>query len=246
MALGVQLYVVTTGDRGALERWLGWIETHRPCLVKSPRLSGKEYCLVRGWPRWCTDDTEKGCTAKPQNLALLARTARRLEARIPPPAEDKVPGGAAGAVLKELQKQSREANAALSLGALMVASEELQPIGLLVDASVNRAGYPRHLAGTEILLMRRLGYGSADVDLAARVLAEKEPLNPFFQYLWTGPTDAVAARVLAIAPRDSESLPATRSDWAWQRATGDEAWRKANLWDFVFIGRLLDPTGEGE
>jgi len=239
MALGVQLYVATTGDKAALERWLAWVETHRPCLVQSPKYDGQAYCLVRGWPRWCTDDTEKGCTAKPQNLATLVRTIDRLGVAIPPPAEDPLPGGVVGAVLKELQAQSRDANAALSLQKLLAASRDLQPKVLLIDAAVNREGYPRHLVGAEVMLSRKLGFESSEADLAAWILAAKEPKNPFFAYLVQGPSEGVAARVMAVAPRDAATLPTSKADWAWQRTDADEAWRRSNLWDFTFMSRLL-------
>jgi len=241
MALGVQLYVVTTKDTAALERWLAWVETRRPCLVQSPKLDNKTICLVRGWPRWCTDDTEKGCTAKPQNLATLVRTIDTLKVKVPLPAEDKLPGGLAGPVFKRLQDEARDANAELSLRNLLNKSRDLQPMVLVLDAAVNREGYPRHLVGAEVLLARRLGLGSPEVDLAAKVVAGKEPKNPFFQYLHEGGSDDVAKLLLARAPRDAATIPTERSDWAWQRAESDQAWKRANLWDHVFMGRLLVP-----
>lgn len=244
MALGVQLYAVTTGDKAALGRWLSWIEQARPCLSKAPfpLPGGKSMCLVRGWPRWCPDDTENGCMAKPNNLATLAKTVEALGVVVPPPAEDPIPNGLPSPVrkaLEDLQEELREANATLSLQRLLNASRDLQPAALQIDAAVNREGYPRHLVGTEILLARRLGLGSRDVDLAAYVLALKEPNNPFFQYLAKGPTEEVAKLLLTRAPRDVASLPSERSDWAWQRAEEDQAWTRSNLWDAVFMGRLL-------
>ncbi len=239
MALGVQLYVVTTGDKAALGRWLSWVESNRPCLVQSPNIGGQTYCLVRGWPRWCTDDTEKGCTAKPQNLATLVRTVDTLGIPLPSPAEDQLPGGIAGAVLKKLQDESREANATLSLKGLLESARGLHPTVLLLDAAVNREGYPRNLAGTEILLARRLGLSSREVALAALILGEKEPENAFFQYLVEGPTERVAGLLLKVAPQTAAQIPAKKDDWTWQRAQSAEAWKEANLWDFVFMARLL-------
>lgn len=245
MALGVQLYVVTTGDKAALERWLNWVERSRPCLTTLP-FEGRNYCLVRGIPRWCTDDTEKGCTAKPQGLALLYRTVQFLGVKVPPPAEDTPPAGLGGIVVKLAIEEAREANAALSLERLFAATRDLQPELILIDAAVNRVGYPRHLTATEILLFRATGGSVPDVDYAAIVLARREPHNAFFAYLVNGQNDEVAAKLLALAPRTVSDLPVHKADWTWQRAHDEEAWKRAKLWDFVFMGNLAtsDPLLE--
>lgn len=243
MALGVQLYAATTGDKASLERWLGWVESVRPCLVESPVIEGKTYCLVRGWPRWCTDDTEKGCTARPQDLATLVVSVDALKATIPPPAESKLPGGVAGAFLAPLLVASREANAAFSLEKLLALTRGLQPTILLLDAAGNEPGFPRHLVAVNVMLMRNLGQGSATVDQAAQVLAGLQPQNPFFQLLRGAPREQVAQDVLAIAPRENATLPQKKADWTWQRDTSEETWKRSNLWDFVFIANLLRQSG---
>jgi hypothetical protein len=242
MAIGVQLYVATTGDKPALTRWLSWIEEHRPCLAETPvAIDGRKYCLIRGLPRWCTDDTEMGCTGKPNDLATLATTVRALGIQPPPPAETKLSGWQGVLLDAYKTKEVREANAVLSLRRLLDGTETLQPTALVIDAAVNREGYPRHLVGAEILLMRRLGKNWPELELSALVLARKEPQNPFFQWLANGDADSVALQLLAVAPADSSHLPASRRDWTWQRAAEDEAWRRSMLWDHVFLGKLVAP-----
>jgi hypothetical protein len=243
MALGVQLYAVTTRDVGSFERWLQWIENARPCLVESPKVQGVQACLVRGWPRWCTDDTENGCMAKPQNLATLAMTVERLSAKVPEPSRPRVPGGVAGQILGPLVERAADANETFSLKRLLGDTRPLHPMTVVADAGVNREGYPRHLVAVEIMLARLLGTRSDEIDRAATILLLKEPANPFFRYLAEGPSDAVAARVLDLAPKSDDQLPVHRSEWTWQRASTDEAWRNANLWDFVFMGDLLAHPG---
>lgn len=240
MALGVQIYAARTGDHASLSRWLSWVEANRPCLTETPDILGKSYCLVRGWPRWCTDDHEEhGCTARPQDLATLAVTLEQLHIAVPPPAEDPLPGGLAGIILKPLQDAARDANAQLSLQRLLPPARELQPTIILLDAMGNRPGYSRHLVGVEVMLFRAVGLEPAEVSASARILATSEPENPFFLYLAEGPTDAVAVQTLRLAPPDSASLPQTRADWAWQRTDQEKAWLRSSLWDFVFMGRLL-------
>lgn len=239
MALGVQLYVAKTGDTAALQRWINWVEASRPCMVQSPSLGGVTYCLVRGWPRWCTDDTEKGCTAKPQNLGTLVRSLDALKIPFPPPAEDIPPSGPWGEILKKLQAEARDANTALSLGKLLEQARGLQPNILLMDALANRPGYSRHLVGVEILLARELGLGSEEVTIAATIMGLKEKGNPFFQYLWEGSTERVRQQFLALAPKSVAQIPPKKADWAWQRSEDEQAWKEANLWDFQFLGRVL-------
>lgn len=240
MALGVQLYAVTTRDVASLNRWLAWVERNRPCLTQSPVIDGSTYCLVRGWPRWCTDDDEKGCTAKPQHLATLIRTAKKLGAQLPDPSEDPPPTGLAGAVVRKLQDEARPANTVLSLKRLMEQAEGLQPWVLLADTALNKPGFSRHLVGVEILLARRLDLDSSEITLAARAMALKENTNPFFRALDEGASTEVLNLVLSMAPRDQASLPTELNDWAWQRENPPQVAKdKSNLWDFIFIGNLL-------
>lgn len=241
MALGVQLYTVTTGDKAALTHWLEWVEAARPCLTRSPTIGGQEYCLVRGWPRWCPDDDEKGCTARPQDFATLIIAVDKLGIPIPATAETPVPAGAAGLVLAPLIAASREANAALSLEKLLPLARGLQPNIVLLDAAGNRPGYSRHLAAVEVMLLRRLGAGSDTVDYAAQVLVAHEPKNPFFQYLAGASAEMISTRLIEIAPDSAAAMPSHKADWAWQRETSEQAWKKSNLWDFVFMANIVRP-----
>ena len=69
MAMGVLLYLATTRDSAAAERWLSWIHANRSCGVKGPR--GK--CLVPGVHRFCRDDKDFRCAMTPGNWAIMAR-----------------------------------------------------------------------------------------------------------------------------------------------------------------------------
>ncbi|MFG1340922.1 hypothetical protein [Xanthobacter autotrophicus] len=241
MALGVMLYTATTKDYQAFGRWLSWVEASRPCLVESPKIEGKQICLVRGWPRVCTDDSEKGCTLRPGDLATLALFVDALKIEIPPPAEDPLPGGVAGVVFQKLQEESKAANRAFCVSELIPRARGLQPTILLLSSAVNEPGFPRHLVGVEIMLFRMVGRGSPTVDRAAQILASLQPDNPFFQYLAGSQPELVAEQLLKLAPKQESELPKEKVDWAWQRDTADKAWEKSNLWDFVFMGRVVSP-----
>ncbi len=70
MSLGVMLYLATTRDTAAAERWITWIEKNRPCSVTNPFTGG---CTIRGPHRMCRDDTDGRCTMTPATWALLHR-----------------------------------------------------------------------------------------------------------------------------------------------------------------------------
>ena len=157
MALGAQLYVATTNDRDSLKSWLVWMDDHRPCWIGSG-----DSCVKGLLLRFCTDDPEKGCTARPGDLAILDATTTKMG--IFPPTKD----------VQNLLHQ-----AGINLMDMVWTSSQ-----------VNEPGYSQHLTGVEVLLLRRLGYKDDRLTAAAQTLAKKQPQNPFFQYLAEGPTQA--------------------------------------------------------
>ncbi len=75
MSLGVMLYLATTRDTGAAERWVHWIDQNRPCVVTNP-FTGR--CLSYGLHRMCRDDSDHRCTMTPGTWALLGRVYDHL------------------------------------------------------------------------------------------------------------------------------------------------------------------------
>ena len=69
MAMGVLLYLQTTHDTDAAQRWLGWIQNNRPCAVG--KIRGR--CPVPGPHRFCRDDGDFRCVLTPGNWALMGR-----------------------------------------------------------------------------------------------------------------------------------------------------------------------------
>jgi hypothetical protein len=148
-----------------------------------------------------------------------------------------------GVILAPLIEEAREANAAFSLARLLPQARSLQPTVILLDAAGNAPGYSRHLVGVTAMLFRRLGQASPAIDRAAETLAVLQPDNPFFQLTRGAPREEISQKTLSIAPRNAASLPESKADRAWQRDTAESAWKRSNLWDFVFIGRLLEQGG---
>lgn len=206
MALGAQLYAITRSDSKALGAWLNWMDESRPCWIGSGSNCVKGILL-----RFCTDDTEKGCTVRPTDGGVLRLVADRLGVKAP----------------------SQDVNHLLEQFSINI-------YDLIWSGSqLNKPGYSRHLVGAEILLLRRAGYSNPKLDGAAHALATKHPSNPFFLYLAGRPAAEVASAATAVCPTKNAPLPKAMIEWSWERDESDEAWRRSMLWDCIFIANLL-------
>jgi len=105
------------------------------------------------------------------------------------------------------------------------------------QAVTSPAGYRLHLTGIQIMLARTLGVNATELDMAAQLLAGRQPENPFYLYLHLG-TDQRVFEV-AKAKCDEAANQSKLSDWAWQNAEPDKKWASAMLWDCAFIYSLL-------
>lgn len=219
MGLGAQLYVALTGDDEALVKWVRWMDENRPCQIGS----GPD--CVRGLPRFCTDDTEGGCTLRFGDLAVLGVTLekRRLLAF---PSDCNQP---LGGTLKLSDLFGK---------ALCTFRPKVYDI-IWTDSQVNKPGYSQHLVGAEIHLLRLLGADHPMLYQAASSLARKQPKNPYFRFLRDGPTVAARDLTLALCPANAAAVPKLRDDWAWQRDDAAEAWKTSMMWDCVFMASLL-------
>ena len=200
MSLGVLLYLVTSHDVQAAQRWLDWIVNNRACLVNKP-LGG---CLVRGPYRFCRDDHNGACTMTPGNWALLGRVWSALGL--------------------EPSEQMRLASG-------------LDSAALLLQAKAAPLGYEAHLPAVEVLLKQQLNADDRARAKAAVTLAERQPQNPFFVYLRDGASSALQQRLLSLCPGPASPSP-ERNQWAWERATDEQAWRNSMGWDCLFMAKL--------
>jgi hypothetical protein len=201
MTLGVLVYLATTHDTGAAQRWLSWIDRNRPCSIKLP-FGGS--CLVHAQYRVCTDDDNGRCNIDPGLWALMGRVWTVL--------------------------------------GLPLHSEMTKWAGWDGDleswlTDFTSAGYTLHLKAVAIYVREKLGISLGWRLDNAQTLVDKQPLNPFFQYLHDGPTDDVAGRVLALCPQPGSTAP--RTQWAWERSDDGQAWLQSMDWDCVFMANLL-------
>lgn len=221
MALGVQLYAHTTGDAAAVGRWAEWIELNRPCLVDVP--GG----CVKGLPRFCTDDTEGGCTLRPGDYATLAMSLEALGlVKFGDP--NACPAGT---------------TTALKLGDIFLkglCTFRAKAVDvLLADSLLNKPGYSQHLVGVGGLVLRKSKQSDPRIATAMGFLNQKQPKNPFFAYMAGAPGATVRDMTLALCPVSEEAIPQKPDDWAWQREDSAEAWKNSVLWDCLFMASLL-------
>lgn len=202
-ALGVMLYLVTSHDAASAKKWIKWLNDNRPVLSN---LFGVE---VKGWPRYCRDDSkDKRCTFRPNDCVMLQKVMEAV--------------GTDGALCPQI------------VGDVFPAVE----LSVLGSATINSLGYPLHLAAVQILLLQKLGIKSDAATAAARMVASRQPNNPFFRYLADGPTSAVVELVLSQCP-NRNAPSGIRLQWSWEREESEQAWLNSMYWDCLFMANLL-------
>lgn len=211
MALGVWLYVTTEKNSKDYQRWVHWLDAERPCIATLGNT-----CVVKGWPRVCRDDAlDKRCTFRPTTCNLLEIVGKNLS----------VPEG------ELCRKVLRD---------FKIRDDYILPTAELAaaDGLFNQPGYPMHLAAVQIFLLERIGLTSVYTRTGAAMLALRDMKNPFFLFLSEGPTERVRELVLEQCP--SPGRPSVqRSQWSWERSSGEAAWRNSMYWDCIFMGHLL-------
>jgi len=210
--LGVLLTVATLRNQsGVLDRlsnWMNWIDANRPCAA------GSEPLCVRGWPRFCRDDTEKGCSLRPGDIAMLQTFFSRMGLEIPE-----------GLFMRDL----------------FMRFHELSTLILLADAHVNDLNYPVHLVAVGITVLRSFASAGDAFILgeAAKVLNRRQPRNAFFAYVAGKSKEEVAGLVLGVCPTAAAAMPSEKTEWIWERPDGSDAPKSTMLWDCVFMANLL-------
>jgi len=180
--------------------------------VRPCLIGSGDSCLQSPLLRFCTDDDEKGCTVRPGDASMLDALVKYVP--LSPPTED----------MRNLFHQ-----AGLNMMDLLWGSAQL-----------NQPGYSQHLVALQILLLRRMGYADERLRTAASTLSSKQGRNPFFAYLNEGRTPHVLELTLAQCPSPKTGVPKNRTQWAWEREDGENAWRESMIWDCIFMARLLE------
>lgn len=109
---------------------------------------------------------------------------------------------------------------------------------LVVEALTNERSFRLHLVGVAVLMQRMFGDPTdLNVALAARVLAAREPRNPFFVYLATGRDRRVLELIEEQCPAFG-ARPSWQNEWSWERKIEDRAYEDSMGWDCVFMANL--------
>lgn len=215
---GALFYALTTNDPTRLAAYADWIKQHRPCLID---IGG---CRVYGWPRLCTDDaTDRRCTFRPWTCVAFQLAGTKLA----------IPSADVCAEALRLLK--------LDVSDFFFPSPQAEAkIAAYASGSavVNDLGYPLHLAAVDLFLLQKLGYRSDIIKAGGVILAAREPLNPFFQYLAGADPSLITQLVLDECP-SSQKPSRSKFQWSWEREMATRPWEDSMYWDCIFMGRLL-------
>lgn len=121
-------------------------------------------------------------------------------------------------------------------------SKEMNQGDLTDDSLINlesrfaAEGYELHLVAVELLLRQNTNNYSETLQASADNILERQPYNPFFEYVAKGATAKAAQLALDKCPTEKAAL---RKQWAWQRAEVEQAWLLSKGWDCIYIANLL-------
>lgn len=119
------------------------------------------------------------------------------------------------------------------------------------ETIVTPVGYQLHFKAIELWLMKTLGIISDDrFKTIAKVIFEKDPFNPFYEYLYLGISPELVDKVLMMCPSTRSVIKTVPhsygGDWIWQRNSKDRAWEIANGHDCVSLLNLMVAELQGE
>jgi len=209
---GVIAYLIRTGDKASLTNFLNYLSNHR---VGIPKISNP---FDYGY-KSCTDDspedpnfTAKQCLLAASDWFWLNKLAELHGL------QDLVP------------QDMRDVSARFGY------NSEVLPW----QAAFVPFGFEIHLIGIEILFAQMMGIEDDKHREAARILAARQPMNPFFLYLYLGKNNRVLQELTdkcVIKPGQTKL-----DQWAWERDQKKEEWKDSMRWDCVFMYRLLAMT----
>lgn len=207
---GVIAYVIGTGDKVALKNFLTYVSSNRVAIPKTDNAFDFGY-------KSCSDDTNPEDPRTSLGACLLGASdwfwldtlakAHGLSELIPSDMRD---------VSNRFGYNS-----------------DLLPW----QAAFVPFGFELHLIGIHILFAQIMGVADDKHEEAARILASRQPKNPFFLYLYLGRNQVVLQELgekCLIRP-DQKAF----DQWAWERDQSKEEWKTSMLWDCAFMYRLL-------
>ena len=234
--LGLLLYAVTTGDKSSLERWFNWLDHNRPWADQATK--------VHNVPRYCH---HQNCTMRPIDRDMDDAVFRALGGESP----DGIRNYKLNATLLTIPITMvvPGVQTILQLYLNMSVGDKIY-----YEATLNAPNFPTHLSAIRAWLLVKIQHpnqGRAKETIA--MIANKQPKNPFYQYLHEGATPKVAALVKKYCPAPSQSRGGDLGHWTWESDSSD--WKvpakidngkpSSMLWDCIFMRNLLGDHGKG-
>lgn len=223
MALGVQLYLVKTGDTERAMKWATWLTSlpHKDFPISW--VNGFNWTTGYSIAWFCTEQV--GCVVRPGDAASLAHTFDYLHDKKGMPA---LPEG--------------------SLRGTAASWAKWGPLFTWLSSNLNKPGYSQHLLGVEILLQRAISGDKEALKSEALNLASKPENegNAFFAYLAGKDRAEVIRQTLDRCPSPTNLPTPPLFQWQWERDNEVEpgklpAWKQSCYWDCIFMGKLLGP-----
>jgi hypothetical protein len=118
----------------------------------------------------------------------------------------------------------------------------LNSLYLYIAAKTNDTGYVLHLVGVSLMFYVVLRGGREKLSFlqkkACKILAKRQPLNPFFCWL-AREDDKAAALTLSYKSHILTSGQGRMHQWGWERDDKEEAWKDSCGHDIVFMENLI-------
>ena len=109
----------------------------------------------------------------------------------------------------------------------------------VMEAEYTPIGYQLHLEAVDVYLKQILGVAKSSRQAVAKVLAERQPDNPFFSYLNKAGAAVLANRIHDFCPARGVRDGGSHRQWSWERDCASQASKDSMGWDCIFLDNLL-------
>jgi hypothetical protein len=106
-------------------------------------------------------------------------------------------------------------------------------LGWILEAQTTATGESLHYLALQLLVRKKIGIWTNDMQSAANIIADRQTQNLFFMWLSQGKTHGLCNRVLGLAP---VTKPARHLNWTWEHSDRERSWRESMGWDFIYLG----------
>ncbi|USQ74012.1 hypothetical protein NF552_22685 (plasmid) [Roseomonas mucosa] len=221
MALGVQIYALTTGDHDRFFRWLQWLDLINGCGTE---VFGR--CIDFTPPLFCPNN--RNCTIRPGDAATLARTVEHLEATYGMRGLDQLPNGRLRGYLGTWKNWGEQMN---FWGSIVASCGYSQHIGYTV-ALIHR------LTGSNLLDPAARGQSNNPCNVTTDARGARIG-NAFFDMMGGHPRQQIVSDILYACPSEATDRRELPSTWHWENEITDASFRRPNLWGCIFAAATI-------